>query len=199
MAAQTGRNRLFKSLLRGEKVFLTPPDFGADVAIYTDWCADWDFWLAMHDDLYRTLTVAQVKKRLEGMEKEDLSAYQFAIRAQDDGRLVGWIRTDYVLWSSRTMQFRMAIGDSQERGKGFGKDALELMLRHGFDEMNFNHISIPLVSYQVRAQTGLKRKGFKEEVRRREAVYREGKYWDELLMGVLAAEWWQMQPQGEIV
>lgn len=155
--------------------------------------------MAMHEDPYRPLTIPQAKKRLEAVEKEEASQFQFAIHALDDGRLVGWMRAESLQWSGGSAQYRLAIGDPKERGKGFGRETLELMLRFGFDEMNFHRIAIPLVSYQIHAQTELKQMGFQIEVCRREAIFQDGKYWDALLMGLMAPDWWASHSQGEEV
>ncbi len=63
------------------------------------------------------------------------------------------------------------------------------MLTYAFRELNLYRIAAPTFEYNERAIKFLECAGFQLEVRRREAIYRDGKRWDALMFGILCEEW----------
>ena len=64
-----------------------------------------------------------------------------------------------------------------------------MVLRYAFEELNLYRITVETFEYNTGAQAFLEKHGFQCEVRRREAIYRDGRYWDALTYGILAEEW----------
>ena len=83
----------------------------------------------------------------------------------------------------------MGIGDPNERSHGFGTAALDMILRYAFDELNLHRLSAATFEYNSGAICFLERAGFVVEVRRRQAVNRDGRRWDVISLGVLREEW----------
>jgi RimJ/RimL family protein N-acetyltransferase len=76
-----------------------------------------------------------------------------------------------------------------DRGKGYGSEALKLLLQFAFLELNLHRIGLDVISYNEPAIRSYIRSGFSEEGRVREAIYREGKRYDRIYMGLLKQEW----------
>ncbi len=63
------------------------------------------------------------------------------------------------------------------------------MLRYAFDELNLHRLTAMTFEYNTAALNFLQRAGFQIEVRRRQAVNRDGRRWDAIVLGLLRDEW----------
>lgn len=109
----------------------------------------------------------------------------FGIEEKNSGTLIGIIglkNTDYV---NRNAELFLYIGDKNNRGKGFGADALKTMLVFAFEELNLHRISVEVFSYNTQAIKCYEKVGFIQEGILRESLYKKGKYHDKILMAIL--------------
>jgi RimJ/RimL family protein N-acetyltransferase len=63
------------------------------------------------------------------------------------------------------------------------------MLEHAFDRLGLHRVGLSVFSYNLRAIRAYEKAGFRIEGRQREAILRDGRYWDEIQMSVLVDEW----------
>ena len=84
--------------------------------------------------------------------------------------------------------FYIFIGDKDYRSKGYGTEAIRLILDYGFNYMNLKNIKLDLMDFNERALKCYKKCGFKEYGRRRKCVYVNGKYYDKISMDILDEE-----------
>jgi len=133
--------------------------------------------------------------RLEDEEKffESISAakdtYSFAIETLDGSKYIGGCGMNQVDWKNRYAVVGIFIGDEQYRGKGFGSDAMRVLLRFVFDEMNLNRVKLFVFSFNQRAIKSYLKCGFRQEGTMRQEIFREGQYHDTVVMGILRSEW----------
>ncbi|HQE20210.1 MAG TPA: GNAT family protein, partial [Aggregatilineales bacterium] len=73
--------------------------------------------------------------------------------------------------------------------RGYGSDAVCVLLRFGFDELNLHRIELGVFDSNQRGIRAYEKAGFVEEGRRREVLWREGRYHDMILMSILEDEW----------
>jgi RimJ/RimL family protein N-acetyltransferase len=64
-----------------------------------------------------------------------------------------------------------------------------LMLEHAFATLGLHRIALAVFAFNERAIRSYRRCGFALEGRAREAIFRDGRWWDEIQMSVLAEEW----------
>ena len=79
----------------------------------------------------------------------------------------------------------IGIGDANNRNKGYSTDALQLILRYGFDELNLNRIGLDVIEYNHKGIRAYEKGLSQLEGRMRLAVYRDGNSYDLLVMGIL--------------
>lgn len=180
------------TMLRSERVALRPIE-KPDLPLFTQWFARYE--------LLRTLAPGAIRlMNLDGEEawyrsvQADASSWCFAIDALDDqhhpdGRLIGSTSLMNVNAKNRSATFGISVGDPAMRGRGYGSEAMDLMLEWAFLELNLHRVQLYVMAFNTGAVRLYERKGWKEDGRLREAVYREGRYWDELVMSVLRHEW----------
>jgi RimJ/RimL family protein N-acetyltransferase len=111
----------------------------------------------------------------------------FAIEA--DGKLIGQCALFRVDQVARTAALGIAIGDKNYWGRGFGRDALRVLLDYGFRLQNLRRIWLTVNGTNERALRAYRACGFREEGRLREHVWCDGSYVDLVHMGILRREW----------
>src|SRR5512139_2837724 len=179
-------------LFEGQLICLAPIDHEKDPEIESKWTHDPDYLRMLSTKPARPLSPGMVKKKYEAIEKEmdeGHSTFYFTIRARPDDRLVGFIKIYWVEWTNGNGWVELGIGDPNDRGHGYGSEALTLILRYAFAELNLFRLSAVVPEYNLAALHLFAKEGFVEEVRRREALQRDGRYWDAINMGLLRDEW----------
>jgi RimJ/RimL family protein N-acetyltransferase len=132
------------------------------------------------------MTPAQMRKRLEDFAPGEM--YRFLIRSLADDRVIGFINL-WPDWQQRDVWIGIGIGDAADRGKGYGSDAMRITLRYAFEELEMHRASLGVYADNERAWRSYQKAGFKIEGRQREVDLRDGRRWDDFIMGVLRAEW----------
>ncbi len=86
-------------------------------------------------------------------------------------------------------EFGIFIGEKSFWNKGYGREAARLTLKHGFDNLNLNRIYLYVYQNNLRGIKAYESVGFVKEGEMREAVYKNGRYLNVLLMSILHSEW----------
>ncbi len=179
-------------LFDGQFIRLGQIDYDKDPEIESRWTHDSAFMRMLELAPARPLSPEQVKKRYEKLEKqieEDKNLFYFTIRDREDDRLVGLAAIEWVEWTNGNGFLKLGIGEPDSRRKGHGSDALTLLLRYAFRELNLFRLTAMVPEYNAAALGLLKKFGFVEEVRRRQALMRDGRRWDLVYFGLLNDEW----------
>lgn len=180
-------------LFEGERIRLTPHEPDSDAEAESRWTHDPQYMRLLSADPVRPLSPAQIKKRYEEAEKEkSYNRFSFAIRlraAEGSGRLIGFVSLSRIEWNNGSGWINLGIGAAEDRGQGYGAEALRLALAFAFDELNLHRLSAGTFEYNTGALRFLEQAGFRVEVRKRQAIHRDGRRWDELTLGLLREEW----------
>jgi RimJ/RimL family protein N-acetyltransferase len=179
-------------LFEGQAIRFGPIDHEKDPAIESKWTHDSDFMRMMEIAPARPISPAMVKKQYEKIEKqmdEDKNQFYFAIRAREDDRLIGKASVQWIEWANGNGFLRLGIGAAEDRGKGYGTQALRMLLRFAFAEINLFRVTALVPEYNTAAIALLKKFGFVEEVRRRQSLERDNQRWDLLVFGLLSEDW----------
>lgn len=88
----------------------------------------------------------------------------------------------------QSAEFAIVIGDRSYWGKGVGKEALSLIVQHGFSQLNLHRIYCGTAEDNMGMQKLAMTLGFKQEGVSREALYKDGKFKDTIHYGLLRSE-----------
>jgi len=184
-------------LFEGQRIRFTPFDYDQDPKIESQWTHNPVYLRMLGADIVRPLSPQQIKKKYEDIEKEvdeQRKLFYFAIRTRSkegepEERLIGFARLFWIEWSNGTGNVQLGIGDPGDWGRGYGGEALEMLLRFAFSELNLFRLMAVIPEYNQAARHLFEHAGFHEEVRRREALQRDGRRWDMFHFGILSAEW----------
>lgn len=125
---------------------------------------------------------------------EDHDNYRFTIEALDpDVGVVGGLNIHGAHRINRHFEYGISLGAAYRR-KGYGADALRLVLRYYFDELGYNRVSGMVYAFNEPSQRFHENFGFTLEGRVREYHYTGGELHDILWYGMLASEFWAKYP-----
>ena len=187
-------------LFESHDVHLGPIDHEKDPAVESKWTHDSEFMRLMDTSPARPLSAAMVKKQYEKLEKqieEDKNIFHFTIRAREDDRLIGKAAIQWIEWANGNGWIRLGIGAAEDRRKGYGAQALRMLLRFAFAELNLYRVSAVVPEYNEGAIALLRKFGFVQEVCRRQSLDRDGRRWDLYVFGLLNEEWRNHAPARE--
>jgi len=115
--------------------------------------------------------------------------YQFAIENKETKEYLGSVGLMSVDNINRSAEAGIAIHQEKNWGKGYGTDAMRLILKVGFDYLNLHRIVLRVYEFNERGIKSYKKVGYTEVGRHRQAHYTNGKYCDVIYMDILRDEW----------
>lgn len=106
-----------------------------------------------------------------------------------DGVFVGQCGLTNFNDTSRTAELGIAIGDKAYWSRGYGREAVTLLLHYAFRYRNLRRVWLWVHADNERAIRAYTACGFVDEGRLREHMYSDGRYVDAVYMGVLRSDW----------
>lgn len=174
--------KYFKKLV-GERIYLSPRNV-EDVEKFTEWMNDFEI-TDYTGRSYQTMTLQNEKTYLE---KEQDNKSGFAIIDLQTDEIIGNVGLHDINNINRTATLGIFIGNKDYRSKGYGTEAIKLILDFGFNYLNLNNIDLALMEFNKRALKCYEKCGFKEIGRRRKCKFINGRYYDSILMDILSEE-----------
>jgi RimJ/RimL family protein N-acetyltransferase len=183
---------LIPPLYAGQFIRLTGIDLDKDPETEARWMHDPAYLRSFGEEIAFPKSAWQVKKQYEALEKDSddhATMFHFQLRPLEDERLLGFARVFGISWPNAVGFVQLAIGDPADRRKGLGSDALGVLLRYAFDELNLHRLSARVPEYNLPAQRLFAKFGFQLEVRARAMLERDARRWDQLEYGLLRSQW----------
>lgn len=172
--------KYFKKI-EGERIYLSPMN-EEDYEKYTAWINDLEISLNL-GNAHQIYTLTKEKEILK-----EISENSFAIIEKKNDKLIGNCGLIDIEHVTRKAELGIFIGEKEYWDKGFGTEAIKLLLDYGFNLLNLHNIMLEVFSFNKRAIKVYKKIGFKEIGRRREAREIAGKKYDEVFMDILSHE-----------
>jgi len=117
------------------------------------------------------------------------SEVRCAVCLAESGQLVGMVSLTRIDYIHRNAEFSIMVGEREARNRGVGTAAARAMVRHGLFDVNLHRIYVSILRDNVSSIRMCQKAGFREEGTIREGAYKNGRYHDLILMGVLKSEW----------
>ncbi len=178
------------NLFQGDLVRLAVDEAQTMAEAFSRWSRDSEYQRLLDTDPSYPRSIKSTKEWVEKeREKDPPENFIFTIRTLADDRLIGEIGLDGVKWSQGETFIGIGVGERDLWGKGFGTDAMQVILRFAFSELNLQRVSLDVFEYNPRAISSYEKVGFVHEGRMRGLLYRDGQRYDLIFMGILRDEW----------
>lgn len=179
-----------KNILTGNLVRLSAFDPEEMSKVFPRWNRNSEYQRMLNASA-RPFYSSKAEKKWMEEEVGEMSpaSYFFGIRLLADDRLIGEISLDVVHWPGRDAFVGVGIGEPAYWSKGYGTDAMRILLRYAFTELNLRRVTLTVFAYNPRAIRSYEKVGFRHEGHLRDFLNREGRRWHELYMGILREEW----------
>jgi RimJ/RimL family protein N-acetyltransferase len=169
--------------ISGGRLYLSPVN-PEDAEQYTKWLNDPAVAIPL-GHYKNLLSLPNEKKALERLTSE---GHNYAIVLKDGDELIGNISLFDIDHLSRRATLGLFIGEAGRRGKGFGTEAIRLILGYGFNTLNLNNVMLLCDSDNEQGIACYIRAGFREFGRRRSSTFKNGGYLDTVYMDILSTE-----------
>ncbi len=169
--------------LVGDRIYLSPRN-PEDYEKFAEWLNDFN----TTDYVGYSGKLMSIPGEKEYLEQNNNPESTFSIVTLDEDKLIGTVSLEQVDNINRTATLGIFIGDTDYRSKGYGTEAIRLILEFGFRYKNLHNINLDLMAFNERAYKCYLKCGFKEYGRRRNCKYINGKYYDKISMDILEDE-----------
>ncbi len=171
--------------LIGTKCYLSPPS-PEDAELWANWDNDLEVAIPLGDEAYLSLSLESEQNHLA----EDLRLQRpiFSIVDLANDQVIGRCVLFAIDQLNRRAMLGIVIGEKSHWSRGYGQDALRLLLDYGFNLLNLNAISLGVFTFNERAIQAYRKVGFREVGLQRQARIIAGRKYDVLLMDILAEE-----------
>ncbi len=175
-------------MIIGERVRLRAME-RQDLPRYVAWLNDPEVIQGLQ--IHYPLSQAQEEHWFENVLKKPVDEQPVAIEVlhEDTWKMVGNCGFFNIDWRCRSAEVGIFIGDKAVWNQGYGTQAMRLMLKHGFDNLNLNRIQLDVYETNPRAIRAYEKAGYTLEGRKRQAMVKGGMYIDVLIMSILRSEW----------
>lgn len=120
------------------------------------------------------------------------------VEALESKAFIGFVVASQIHWVHRNA----AIGvffHRNARGKGYYREAQILFYAYLFRELNLHKLNSSIVPYNEVAIKVTAEIGFKQDGLRKEQLFQQGKYYDEMTISLMASDFFAENPVDEII
>ena len=187
------------SLFIGKNIELTAVNPEKDVELLSLWTTDQEFVKEFLEGDYRPYSAVELKKTIsEKIKKADENhgSYYFAIREIGKPEIIGLLIFGWI-WSSQQSGRIFLFFDEATSLEKYGTEVLKLGLRYAYMELSLHRLWTELSEHNPAKLAIFEGAGFLRETQRKEALYFDGKYYDQLDYALLKPEWKKLQEEVE--
>ena len=174
--------RYFRKII-GERLYLSPVNTD-DAETYIKWMNDKA--VAIYFGSYSSIVSS--KNELKWLLEPGSDMQRYAMVLLDGDIMIGCISLQNIDHRNRNAFLGIFIGEEERRSKGYGAEAIRLILDYGFKTLNLHNILLSVHADNPAGIACFKKAGFRESGRRREWIFKNGKYIDVIYMGMLERE-----------
>jgi len=179
-----GEIMYFKKLI-GKKCYLSPIDVN-DAERFTEWLNDMEILVNLQ--LYGgAVSLDNEKAFLSELSKD----HNYSIIDLETDELIGncgFMDIDHI---NKTSEVGIFIGNKEKWNKGFGTEALSLLVDYGFKALNLHNIMLKVYEFNKRGIKCYEKIGFKQIGKRREALHRNLEKHNIIYMDILQNEFYE--------
>lgn len=121
----------------------------------------------------------------------DKNNLRFIIELIDEKKAIGMLNLVNIDWKNRSAFHGIRLAVNAPKGKGYGLDAVMALMRYAFEELQLVRLDGSWVEYNEPSIRLYKKCGWSVEGRKKKAKFTKGQYFDMLIGGVLAEDYFE--------
>lgn len=168
--------------IHGRLIRLRAPEI-RDADLLHEWSNDPEIWKMLggwHFPYSSKSTLDWIQSRRDG----NLTDHVFCIETENEG-IIGTANLVNIDWKNKNAFHGMMIGKKDLRGKGYALDALLSIMRYAFMDLGLQRLDGDMIEYNQRSiDFYTKKGGWKHEGVKKNWFYRDGRYYDKIIVGV---------------
>lgn len=176
------------SFLTGERVYLRPIEL-EDLTLICKWANDPE--IRRLTGAVSPLSQAAAEDFLERVRSDEQRVW-FVVVLKENERAIGEAGLLRMFHAWRTTDVSLIIGEQDAWGKGYGSEAILLLLDYAFGYLGFHRVSVGVVGFNERAIRFYEKVGFTKEGIQRDGYYCDHAYHDFVMMSILEDEFRRM-------
>lgn len=160
-----------------------------DLPLFRDWRNIVEF--RRHFREVRELSLNDQENWFQSLQNTKHINFMFTIVDLDSGKPIGAAGLLYINWINRSGDFSFYIGENEVYidEVGIAKEAADLLIRYGFNNLNLNKIWMELYEFDMKKINFFKEEfNFEIDGKLRQNCYEDGKYWDSFIISLLKSE-----------
>jgi RimJ/RimL family protein N-acetyltransferase len=155
----------------------------ADLPQLHVWANDEDLWANLGGWRFPS-NFESLKAWFAGLASDPLN-HRFVIETKEERQVIGTANLVSIDWKNRNATHGMLLGSADMRAKGYGLDTVMAVMRYAFDELNLERLDTDIIEYNAASLAlYIGKCGWTEEGRMRRWHFRQGRYWDKVIVGV---------------
>jgi RimJ/RimL family protein N-acetyltransferase len=174
----------------GELVALGPLDRDL-LPLYQRWLNDFSH-ARNFNDTPKPWTIDRARALVEARADPAGDAIFFTIYERGSLQPIGYTMLVDISFRHRSAEFAIHIGEDSAHDKGYGTETARLMLGYAFTSLGLHSVYLSVAECNHAGRRAYQRAGFRESGRFRQAWLMGGRFWDEIIMDCLAAEFMEM-------
>jgi len=176
-----------RELLTSELIRLRPLE-DRDLAHLERWWEDPE-WQVFQGTTVRPRPDGASREMFRGWSANDSGGGAgFSVETRDTGEFVGHVALWGATLPARAGMLGIIVGPSYV-DQGYGTEAVRIASRYAFRAMGLHRLELRVLAFNGRALASYGKAGFQQEGVRRQAVFVDGAFRDEVVMALLRDEW----------
>jgi ribosomal-protein-alanine N-acetyltransferase len=167
-------------LLESDNLIYKPVSLDHLSQNYVNWLNDFDVYKYMETG--GNYTIEELKSFLIGIEKKQILFW--AIHLKHTDQHIGNIKIDPINIKHNTAEYGIMIGEKEEWGKGYAKEATLKIINYCFEELGIRKITLGLISENLNALKLYEKIGFETEGKYKSHVNYHNTYYDVIRMAL---------------
>lgn len=174
--------------LKGERIMLREYR-SEDFSAIRSWVNDEATTRYLSTRYWPPQTDVDTQEFLSRMLQSSHNAYNFVVADLADESYIGQMDMFRVDWRLRQGEIGMVIARADQRGQGYGLEALGLMQRFAFDTLGLERLELEVHMENAAALKCYRKAGFTLEGVKRHAFWSDGHFCDVGMMSILREEY----------
>ena len=177
---------MIKQIISGNMVTLRPLS-DDDIKLISKWHNDKEIMT-----LFALTKTTTEEYWLEWFKKikKDPNVIYFGIVKKEDDKIIGYVHLEQIYWQHKLCRdIGILIGEKDEWSKGYGTEAMHLMITYAFEELDLHRLELMTFDFNKRGLQLWYKCGFKKEGIMRKARFVNSEWHDVIFMALLEEEY----------